>query len=174
MQNRSDNASKEKFRKLVPKKDHVKNKGRQDPSTILELTKQSMTDKLSQTGYVCQTIIPELDKFTQENRMEMLPSPISIAVANYGWILLLAYDAESNTSTLHKARLHSPVDKLISLKKGTKAKEVHYAHGIAFLACESGPLKAVEVLPNSITISLKGKRKADLEEIANQLKLSSL
>ena len=64
--------------------------------------------------------------------------------------------------------MHSPVDKLISLKKGTKAKEVHYAHGIAFLAC--GPLKAVEVFPNSITISLKGKRKADL----NQLKLSSL
>ena len=46
--------------------------------------------------------------------------------------------------SLYKARLHSPVDKLISLKKGTKAKEVHYAHGIAFLACESGPLKAAE------------------------------
>ena len=133
-----------------------------------------MIDELSQTGYVCQTIIPELDKFKQENRMGMIPSSIIVAVANYGWILFLAYDAKSNTSTLYKARLHSPVDKLISLKKGTKAKEVHYAHGIAFLACESGPLKAVEVLPNSITISLKGKRKADLEEIANQLKLSSL
>lgn len=46
--------------------------------------------------------------------------------------------------------------------------------GIAFLACESGPLKAIEVLPDAITISLKGKRKADLEEIANQLTLSSL
>ena len=46
--------------------------------------------------------------------------------------------------------------------------------GIAFLACESGPLKAIEVLPDAITISLKGKRKADLEEIANQLKLYSL
>lgn len=123
MQNRSDNASKEKFRKLVPKNDHVKNKGRQDPSTILELTKQSMTDELSQTGYVCQTIISELDKFTQENRLGMIPSPISIAVANNGWILFLAYDAKSNTSTLYKARLHSPVVKLISLKKGTKAKK---------------------------------------------------
>ena len=54
------------------------------------------------------------------------------------------------------------------------AKEVHYVPGIASLACESGPLKAVEVLPDAITISLKGKRTADLEEIANQLKLSSL
>ena len=174
LRNRSDNTTKERFRKLVAKNDHVKNKDRQDPSAVLELTKPSVIDELCQTGYVCQTIIPELDKFTQENRMGMIPSPISIAVANYGWILFLAFDAKSKTSTLYKARLHSPVDKLISLKKGTRAKEVHYAHGIAFLACESGPLKAVEVLPNSITISLKGKRKADLEENANQLTLSSL
>ena len=74
------------------------------------------------------------------------------------WILFLAFDAKSNISTSCKARLHSPVDKLISLKKGTKAKEVHYAHGITLLTCESGPLKAVEVLPNSITISLKGNK----------------
>ena len=174
LRNRSDNTTKEKFRKLLPKNDHVKNKDRQDASAVLELTKQSVIDELSQTGYVCQTIIPQLDKFTQENRMGMIPSPISIAAANYGWILFLAFDEKSNTSTLYKARLHSPVDKLISLKKGTRAKEVHYVQGIAFLACESGPLKATEVLPDAITISLKGKGKADLEEIANQLKLSSL
>ena len=77
--------------------------------------------------------------------MGMIPSPISVAVSTYGWILFLAFDAKSNILTLCKARLHSPVDKLISLKKGTRAKEVHYAHDIAFLACESGPLKAVEV-----------------------------
>ena len=57
-----------KCRKLVPKNDHVKNKDRQDPSAVLELTKQSVIDELGQTWYVCQTIIPELDKFTQENR----------------------------------------------------------------------------------------------------------
>lgn len=174
LQNRSDNTTKEKFRKLLPKNDHVKNKDRQDPSAVLELTKQSVIDELSQTRYVCQTIIPELDKFTQGNRMGISPSPISTAVANYGWILFLAFDAKSNTSTLYKARLHSPVDKLISLKKGTRAKEVHYVQGIAFLACERGPLKAIEVLLDAITISLKGKRKADLKEFANQLKLSSL
>ena len=86
----------------------------------------------------------------------------------------MAFDAKSNTSTLYKARLHSPVDKITSLKKGTKAKEVHYSNGIAFLACESGPLKAVEVLPNSIAIGLKGKKKAELVEIADQLKVSSV
>lgn len=42
------------------------------------------------------------------------------------------------------------------------------------IAWESGPLKAVEVSPSAIAISLKGKRKADLEGIANQLKLSSV
>ena len=69
----------------------------------LELTKQSVIGELSQTGYVCQTIIPELDKFTQENGTGMIPPLISVAVANYGWILFLAYDAKSNTSTLYKA-----------------------------------------------------------------------
>ena len=91
-----------------------------------------MTGELSQIGYICHTIIPELDKFTQENRMGMIPSPISIAVANYGWILFVAFDARSNTSTLYEAPLHSPVDIIISLKKGTKAKEVHYSHGNPF------------------------------------------
>lgn len=174
LRNRSDNITKEAFRKLIPKNDHVKNRDRQDPSTVLELSKQRLIEELSQIGYVCHTIIPELDKFTQENRMGMITSPISIAVANYGWILFLAFDAKSNTSTLYKARLHNPIDKIISLKKGTRAKEVHYSHGIAFLACESGPLKAVEVLPNSIALTLKGKRKAELVEIADQLKVSSV
>ncbi|CAH3041634.1 unnamed protein product, partial [Porites evermanni] len=54
LQNRSDNTTKEKFRKLLPKNDHVKNKDRQDPSAVLELTKQSVIDELSQTRYVCQ------------------------------------------------------------------------------------------------------------------------
>lgn len=174
LRNRSDNITKETFRKLIPKNDHVKNKDRQDPSAVLQLSSQRVSDELTEIGYVCHTIIPELDKFTQENCMGMISSPISVAVANYGWIIFLAFDAKSNTSTLYKARLHSPIDKIISLKKGIRAKEVHYSHGIAFLACESGPLKAVEVLPNSIGIILKGKRKAELIEIADQLKVNSL
>jgi hypothetical protein len=106
--------------------------------------------------------------------MGMISSPISVAVANYGWIIFLAFDAKSNTSTLYKARLHSPSDKIVSLKKEIRAKEVHYVNGIAFLARESGPLKAVEILPNSIGIILKGKRKVQLIEIADQLKVRSV
>ena len=63
----TDSATKENFRKLVPKNDHVKNKDQQDPSAVPELTKQSVIDELGQTWYFCQTIIPELNKFTQEN-----------------------------------------------------------------------------------------------------------
>ena len=70
--------------------------------------------------------------------------------------------------------MSSPVDKIISLKKGTKAKEVHYSHGIAFLACESSPLKPVDVLPNSIAITVKGKKTAELVGIADQLNVRSV
>ena len=70
--------------------------------------------------------------------------------------------------------MSSPVDKIISLKKGTKAKKVHYSRCIAFLTCESGPLKAVYVLPNSIAITWKGKKKAEPVGIADQLKVRSV
>ena len=118
-------------------------------------TKQAELDWQTEPNwvYICQTIIQELDKVMQNNHMGMIPSPISTAVENFNWILFLVFDAKWNRSTLYK-------------------EEFHYAHSIPFLACESALLKAIEVFPNSIMISLKGRRKVDLEEIAIQLKLS--
>ena len=37
LRNRSDRATKDKFKRLIPKNDHVKNKDRQDPSAVLTL-----------------------------------------------------------------------------------------------------------------------------------------
>lgn len=52
LRNRSGNATKDRFRKLIPKNDHVKNKDRQDPSSFLTLSSNNLTDALEDMGFV--------------------------------------------------------------------------------------------------------------------------
>lgn len=117
LRNRSTFDTMSKVRKLIPRNDHVKNKDRQDPSAVLTLCSDRLTSFLSSVGYVCHTLIPELDKFTDNNRLGMYPSPISVSIANFGWLLFLSWDSKLASSTLYRARLHSPVDKISIIKK---------------------------------------------------------
>ena len=71
LRNRSTFDTMSKVRKLIPRNDHVKNKDRQDPSAVLTLCSDRLTSFLSSVGYVCHTLIPELDKFTDNNRLGM-------------------------------------------------------------------------------------------------------
>ena len=73
LRNRSDKATKDQFRKLIPKSDHVKNKDRQDPAAVLTLSNTKLTDALENIGYGCHTIIPELDKYSADNQRGMYP-----------------------------------------------------------------------------------------------------
>lgn len=174
LRNRSDRANKEKFKRLIPTNDHVKN--RQDPSAVLTLSNSKLTDELRNTGYVCHTIIPELDKFSPSNQVGMHTSPISVAVPCYGRIAFLSYDVKTSTCTLFKARLHSPVDKIVAMRKNLKAKEIHSSDGIIFISAESGPIKAVEFQEGSIFLiskKVKQKKKGDLVDLANKLQVQS-
>lgn len=176
LRNRSDKATRDKFRKLIPKNDHVKNKDRQDPSAVLTLTNKKFTDELRNASYVCHTIIPELDKYSSDNQLGMYPSPISIAIPSYGWIAFLSYDVKSSMSTLFKARLHSPVDKISPIARNLEAKEIHCSDGIIFLVSHSGPIKAIEFIEGSIsikTIISKLRKKKDVIEQAEKLHVRS-
>ena len=157
------------FRRLIPKNDFVKNKDRQDPTAVIALTSDKLTKELEEIGYVGNTIIPELNKFSTDNTIGLYPSPISVVVASYGWIVFLSYNIKCGTSSLYKARLLSPVDHITIIRKGLHATEVHYSDGILFLTSCHGPLQAVELWSceeNSISIKLKGKRKQELQSIA--------
>ena len=57
---------------------------------LLSLPYSKLTDELRNNGYVCHTIIPELDKFSPDNQVGMHTSPISVAVPCYGWIAFLS------------------------------------------------------------------------------------
>ena len=85
LRNRSNKETKDTFRKLIPKNDHVKNKDRQDPSSVLTLSSTELISELKSVGYVCHTIIPELDKYS--------------AIPSYGWIAFLSYDVKTSLST---------------------------------------------------------------------------
>ena len=128
------------MRKLVPRNDHVKNKDRQDPAAVLRLCSEELTSFLSDVGYVCHTIIPELDKFTENNHFGMYPSPISVVVGKYGWLLFLTWDSKNGSSTLYRARLHSPVDKISVAKKTLPSNQVQCVEDVAFLSSQDGPV----------------------------------
>jgi hypothetical protein len=85
-----------------------------------------------------------------------------------------SYDAKCGSSTLYKARLHSPVDKISSIGKNLKAKEIHCAEGIIILTSDSGPIKAIEFTESSICmLSKEKKKKDDLVKLATKLNISS-
>ena len=171
--NRSNKATKDRFRNLIPKNNHVKNKDQQDPSSMATLSSKNLTNALKDIGYVYHTIIPELGKYSADNRRGMYPCPISIAIPSYGWIAFLSFDAKSGTSSLFKARLHSPIDKIMSLGKNLEAKETHCSDGIIFLTSNSGPVKVIEFTEGSIyMISKEKKKKDDLVNLATKLNVS--
>ena len=116
LRNRSNKETKATLRKLTPKNDHVKNKDRQDPSSVLTLCNTKLTTELKDVGYVCHTIIPELDRYSPDTQLGMFPKPISIAIPSSGWIAFLSYDVKSSLSTLYKARLHSAVKKISAIR----------------------------------------------------------
>ena len=173
LKNRSNKESKHTFRKIIPKHDHVKNKDRQDPTSVLTLSSTELTSELKSVGYVCHTIIPELDKYSADNQVGMFPSPISVAIPSYGWIAFLSYDVKTALSTLYKARLHSPVDKITAIGKKLKARDIHSTDGIIFLTSDGGPILAIPFADWAINLLSRPKmKKDDFINLANQFQLS--
>ena len=132
---------------------------------------KKLTTALKGIGYVCHTIIPELDKYSADNQRGMYPCPISIGTPSYRWITFLSFDTKSASSTLFKACLHSPVDKVTALRKNLKAKEIHCCDGIILLASDSGPIKAIEFTEGSMYMTSKEKNN-DLRKLATEFNLS--
>jgi len=75
----------------------------------------------------------------------MYPKPVSVAVGSYGWVCFLCnYDETNGKSDLIKARLHSPLDKFVVVKKQVLAKEVHFRDGIVYLCADDSQITIVD------------------------------
>ena len=53
------------MRKLVPKNDHVKNKGRQNPVAVLKILSTGVTDYVKEIGFIGHTVIPETSQIPE-------------------------------------------------------------------------------------------------------------
>ena len=139
---------------FIPKSDHVWNRDRQDPSSVIALTEPGFSSYLSSLGNISSTVIMELTKYTEDNRANFYPKPIDVCIGKFGTLLILFdFCEKEQTSSLLSARLHGPVNNIKIVKKALKAKEVIYKDGIAFLCGRSTPMMVVEIESGTLEIS---------------------
>ena len=69
LRNKADQEEMAIMKRLIKKNDYVRNKDRQDPVAVLRLSDEELLEHLSNIGYVVQTIIPEITKFTNNNKV---------------------------------------------------------------------------------------------------------
>ena len=153
--NRSPVEVKAKMRTFLPKNDHVRNKDRQDPMAVLNLTKEALTTFLKELGFVGCRLIPELDKFTEDNKIGAFPQPISVAIGPFGRLLFLSWDSHKRCSKLLMARLHNPVQKFVTLKDNSHARCINHYDGVVYLYGPNTPISFVELNQGTVTLKTK-------------------
>ena len=122
---------------------------------MLRLTNKKLLDFLENGGHVCHTLIPELVKFTEKNKVGMHANPIDIKMGPLGHMIFLTLNRELKLSNLYIAQLHNPVSKIDLLKEDIKAKEIHYSEGISFYM-ENGTNISYHLLPEkNVKLNLK-------------------
>ena len=67
LRNKASLEVRETMRKFLPRNDHVRNKDRQDPATVIRFTDEKLIEYLKELDFVSHTIIPETDHFTELN-----------------------------------------------------------------------------------------------------------
>ena len=83
------------MRMFLPRNDHVRNKDRQDPAAVIRLADEKLIEYLQQPDFVSHTIILEMDRFTEHNRVGMYPHPINIAIGPFRSLLFLTLNQET-------------------------------------------------------------------------------
>ena len=140
LRNRSSPDIQKMMRILIPINDHVRNRDRQDPQSVVTLTNEKLCDYLMTLKTFSSTIMPETCRYTTDNRSGMYKKPIAIAIGPYGWFYVLYdFDASSGTTSLLKARLHSPIE-VTQIKQNICANELHFASGVLFMCGDSTPI----------------------------------
>ena len=158
------------MRKLLPRNDHVRNKDRQDPAAVIRLADEKLIEYLQKQDFISHTIIPEIDHFTEYNRVGMYPHPISISVGPFGSLLFLTLNQETGTSNLYMAQLHNPVQKVEVIKTAVPAKEVHFNNNVVFLAGNHGPVTFHELVKGSVCVDVtKLQNRSEVLEKVNEL-----
>ena len=106
---------------------------------ILDLTNPDMCTILSNIGLVVHTIVPELGKFTDDNKVGMFPHPVDICVEQNGMLYMLDYNPLKKESRLVSLQRHNPVRTHILKSRLPNAHPLTTCDGIVFV-CTTGIL----------------------------------
>ena len=145
--------------RFLPRNDHVRIKDCQHPSAVIKLTDKRFIEFLRSLNFVVHTIIPETDRFTDNNKVRMYPRLISVSVGPYDSIFFLTEgkNGGQKTSSLCTAQLHNPVKNITPVKKGIlSAKEVNYCQSgsLVYLVGDDNPIQFVECEKGAVEVCL--------------------
>ena len=84
LRNKSTSKVQTEIRKYLPKNNYVRNRDREDPSSVLALTRKPLPNFISSLGATSVTLIPETTKFTCDNQKGMYINPIAVSIGQYG------------------------------------------------------------------------------------------
>ena len=175
LRNNSPPAIQSRTVKFIPNNDHVRNRDRQDPSSVITLTRPAFTEFLSEIERICCTIIPETTKFTENNRKGMYPKPLDIALGPYGtFFVLFNYDKESGKTDLLQARMHSPVDNIEILRKSLCATSINYVDGVLLMCGEKTGLSYLECIKGTVHVASKYRSKVDIMSVLDRLGIQGI
>ena len=73
------------MRGLTPKVDDVRNRDRQEPSSVIALTNLDFKSLF----IIIRTVIPELKKYTEDNQANFYPIPINVCIGMFGTLRFL-------------------------------------------------------------------------------------
>ena len=97
----------------------------------MKLSDDKLVDQLSKVGYVVHTIIPEITKYTEKNKVGMYTNPIDICIGPYGYLFMITYDNVKMESKIFKVQMHNPVEK-IEFLKSVNGRQIWYRRGRLF------------------------------------------
>ena len=84
LRNKSTSKVQTEIRKYLPKNNYVRNRDREDPSSVLALTRKPLPNFIGSLGATSTTLIPETTKFTCDNQKGMYINPIAVSIGQYG------------------------------------------------------------------------------------------
>jgi hypothetical protein len=116
-----------------------------------ELTKEDLAKYLRELGYIGRTIIPQLDKFTENKKFGAFPHPISVAIGPFGKLFFLSWDSNINCSKFVMTTLHNPVQNFVTLKENTQARCIYYCRGVVYLYGSNASLSFLELKRGTLT-----------------------
>ncbi len=176
LRNKAEPPVRKVLKKYLPKNDHVRNRDRQDPTAVLRLCNAELCNYVADLGYVSQTVVPEMVRYTSSNRVGMHQNIASVAIGPNGYIIFLCFEEKKKAFQLFKAKLHNPVQEIQMISSDLKGSNVYFSHDLIYNCGNESPITFHSLKPcSNPKINVENLRsKKDTEAILTKYKLSAI